>query len=148
MKTYSLRPKNIKRRWHLIDAAEAPLGRVATAAARLLLGKDKVELTPHMDNGDYVVVINCDRLVVTGNKKGSKIYYRHSGFPGGLRSRTLNEQMEIDSTKIIEHAVRGMLPVNKLRDGRLKRLKTYKGADHSHAAQKPSVISLASKENK
>lgn len=147
MKTYNLRPRNIKRQWHLIDASEVPLGRLATVAARLLIGKDKADITPHIDNGDCVVVINSDQLIVTGSKRTKKTYYRHSGFPGGLRSRTLNEQMDIDSTKIIEHAIRGMLPVNKLRTGRLKRLKVYKGSDHSHTAQKPSIVSLATKEN-
>jgi large subunit ribosomal protein L13 len=142
MKTYSLKPKDISRAWYVIDAAEAPLGRVATVASRLLIGKDKPSQSPHMDGGDFVIIINANNLVVTGNKREGKSYYRHSGFPGGLYKRTLNEQMEIDSTKVLEHAVRGMLPVNKLRDGRLKRLKIYTGGEHNHAAQNPTTLSM------
>jgi large subunit ribosomal protein L13 len=142
MKTYSLKPKDISRVWYVLDAAEAPLGRVSTIAARLLIGKDKPSQSPHMDGGDYVIIINADNLVVTGNKREDKSYYRHSGFPGGLYKRTLNEQMNIDSAKVIEHSIRGMLPVNKLRDGRLARLKIYGGSEHKHTAQSPEVISL------
>jgi large subunit ribosomal protein L13 len=142
MKTYSLKPKDISRVWYVLDAAEAPLGRVSTIAARLLIGKDKPSQSPHMDGGDYVIIINADNLVVTGNKREDKSYYRHSGFPGGLYKRTLNEQMNIDSAKVIEHSIRGMLPVNKLRDGRLARLKIYGGSEHKHIAQSPEVISL------
>lgn len=142
MKTYSLKPKEISRKWYVIDASETPLGRLSTVAARLLIGKDKPSQSPHMDGGDFVIVINADKLVVTGNKRQGKIYYRHSGFPGGLHQRTLEEQMEIDSTKVIEHSIRGMLPVNKLRDGRLKRLKIYTGEEHNHHAQKPEKLDL------
>lgn len=126
----------------MLDAQEVPLGRLATAATRLLIGKDKPTLTPHMDGGDFVIVINSDNLVVTGNKTKDKSYYRHSGFPGGLYKRTLEEQKNLNSTKIVEHAIRGMLPVNKLRDGRLKRLKIYAGSEHNHDAQKPQTLSL------
>jgi large subunit ribosomal protein L13 len=142
MKTYSLKPKDISRSWYVLDATEAPLGRLSTVAARLLIGKDKPTQSPHMDGGDFVIIVNADNLMVTGGKKDKKIYYRHSGFPGGLYQRTLQEQMDIDSTKVIEHAIRGMLPVNKLRDGRLKRLKIYGGAEHNHSAQAPTAISL------
>lgn len=142
MKTYSLKPSDITRKWYVIDAAEAPLGRLSTVAARLLIGKDKPNQSPHMDGGDFVIIINADQLVVTGNKRQDKIYYRHSGFPGGLYQRTLEEQMNLDSTKVIEHSIRGMLPVNKLRDGRLKRLKIYGGSEHNHHAQKPETLSL------
>jgi large subunit ribosomal protein L13 len=142
MKTYSLKPKDISRSWYVLDAAEAPLGRLSTVAARLLIGKDKPSQSPHMDGGDYVIIINADGLVVTGNKLADKTYYRHSGFPGGLHKRTLSEQMNIDSTKVIEHSIRGMLPVNKLRDGRLARLKIYAGSEHNHSAQSPETISL------
>jgi large subunit ribosomal protein L13 len=142
MKTYSLKPKDISRKWYVLDAAEIPLGRLSTVAARLLIGKDKPSQSPHMDGGDFVIVINADNLVVTGNKLTDKLYYRHSGFPGGLYKRTLQEQMNIDPTKIIEHSIRGMLPVNKLRDGRLKRLKIYKDNEHNHHAQKPEILDL------
>jgi large subunit ribosomal protein L13 len=142
MKTYSLKPKDISRSWYVLDATEAPLGRLSPVAARLLIGKDKPTQSPHMDGGDFVIIVNADNLMVTGGKKDKKIYYRHSGFPGGLYQRTLQEQMDIDSTKVIEHAIRGMLPVNKLRDGRLKRLKIYGGAEHNHSAQAPTAILL------
>jgi large subunit ribosomal protein L13 len=142
MKTYSIKPSEIKREWYVLDASEIPLGRLATVAASLLIGKGKATITPHMDGGDFVIIINSSALVVTGNKKESKVYYRHSGFPGGLYQRTLNEQMERDPNKVIIDAIRGMLPVNKLRDGRLARLKVYADSEHNHAPQKPKNISL------
>jgi large subunit ribosomal protein L13 len=142
MKTFSIKPSDITRKWYVVDAAEVPLGRLATQVASLLLGKGKPTITPHMDGGDYVVVINSANLVVTGNKQKDKKYHRHSGFPGGLYTRTLNEQLERDPNKIIFDAVRGMLPVNKLRDGRLARLKIYKDDQHTHAPQKPQTLSL------
>lgn len=142
MKTYSAKPTDVTRTWHVIDAAEAPLGRLSTVAAELLLGKRKPSFTKHIDVGDYVIVINADNLVVTGDKLNKKIYYRHSNYPGGLRQATLQEKMDKDSTEVIIHAIRGMLPVNKLRDGRLERLKVYKGAEHKHEAQKPQTFSV------
>lgn len=145
MKTYSIKSKEITRKWYVLDASEVPLGRLSTVAARLLIGKDKPNFTPHMDGGDFVIVVNAQNLVVTGNKAQDKIYYRHSGFPGGLYKRSLQEQMERDPTKIVEHSIRGMLPVNKLRDGRLKRLKIYTGPEHEHAAQKPEKLKLQQK---
>src|SRR5579859_5938928 len=102
MRTFSAKPTDIKRQWYLLDASEAPLGRLATAASSLLIGKSKPSITPHMDGGDYVVVINAEKLVVTGNKQFDKKYYRHSGFPGGLRQRTLAEQSNLDPTQIIK----------------------------------------------
>ena len=142
MKTYSQKPVEVRRQWYLIDAASAPFGRVATKAASLLIGKGKPTFTPHTDGGDYVVVINAEKLVVTGGKSGQKTYYRHSGYPGGLYSRTLEEQRQKDPTKVIYKAVRGMLPDNKLRPQRLERLKVYAGAEHNHAAQKPQQLSM------
>lgn len=142
MKTYSAKPADITRLWHVLDASEAPLGRLATRAAQLLTGKGKPQFTQHIDCGDYVIVVNAANLVVTGNKLQAKKYYHHSNYPGGLRERTLQEQLQRDPTKVIEHAIRGMLPVNKLRSDRLARLKIYAGADHEHAAQKPTTISL------
>ena len=141
-KTYSAKPSDVTRNWYVIDASEAPLGRVATRIATLLTGKEKPMFTQHIDCGDFVIVINAANTVVTGKKASDKIYYRHSGFPGGIKQRTFTEQMENDPTAALEHAVRGMLPVNKLRDGRLARLKIYAGAEHNHEAQKPKTLSL------
>jgi large subunit ribosomal protein L13 len=141
-KTYSAKPSDVTREWYVIDASQAPLGRVATQVAQLLTGKGKPMFTQHIDTGDFVIVINTDNLKVTGDKMEKKIYYRHSGFPGGLKETPLRKQIDKDSTEVIVHAVRGMLPVNKLRDGRLARLKVYKGAEHNHAAQKPTEVKV------
>lgn len=141
-KTYSAKPADVKRSWYELDASQTTLGRLSTEVAQLLTGKKKPMFTQHIDCGDYVIVTNADKLKVTGDKLDKKVYYRHTGFPGGLKERTLNEQIAIDSTQAVENAVRGMLPVNKLRDARLKRLKVYAGAEHEHAAQKPTVIDL------
>ena len=143
MKTYSAKPSEVKRTWYLIDASQTTLGRVSTEVAQLLTGKKKPMFTPHIDCGDFVVVINADKLVVTGAKVTDKVYYHHTGFPGGIKSRTLEEQQNINSAKILEKAIRGMLQVNKLRDGRLKRLKVYNGPEHSHEAQKPVVLDMS-----
>jgi large subunit ribosomal protein L13 len=142
MKTFSAKPSDITRKWYILDASQVPLGRLSTVAARLLIGKDKPSFTPHMDGGDFVIVINSDQLVVTGNKLEKKVYYRHSGFPGGIHKRTLQEATDKDSKQVISHAIRGMLPVNKLRNGRLKRLKVYSDDQHQHSAQKPELLSL------
>lgn len=142
MKTYSAKPSDVTRKWYVIDASDAPLGRVATQVAQLLTGKGKPQFTQHIDCGDYVIVINADNLKVTGDKLESKMYYHHSHFPGGLKETPLKKQIEKDSTAAVVHAIRGMLPVNKLRDGRLARLKVYAGAEHNHEAQKPETISL------
>jgi large subunit ribosomal protein L13 len=144
MKTYSAKPTDVTRKWYVVDASEAPLGRVATQIAKLLTGKDKPMFTKHIDVGDYVVVVNAGNIVVTGEKLDSKMYYHHSNYPGGLKDATLREKMEKDPTHALIHAVRGMLPVNKLRDGRLDRLKVYAGAEHNHEAQKPEVFSVKS----
>lgn len=142
MKTYSAKPSDVTRKWYIVDASEAPLGRVATQVATLLTGKGKPQFTKHIDCGDYVIVINADKLVVTGGKEEKKVYYRHSGFPGGLSEATLKAQMVKDSTVPVFKAIRGMLPVNKLRDERLKRLKIYADGEHNHEAQKPEVLSM------
>jgi large subunit ribosomal protein L13 len=142
MKTYSAKPTEVTRKWYVIDASEAPLGRVATQIATLLIGKEKPMFTKHIDVGDFVVVINVDKVVVTGDKMDTKMYYSHSGHPGALKEATMREKQAKDPTNAIFHAVRGMLPVNKLRDGRLARLKLYAGTEHSHAAQKPVAISV------
>ncbi len=142
MKTYSQKTSEITRKWYVLDASSAPLGRVSTVAARLLIGKDKPSFTPHMDGGDFVIIINADNLVVTGGKEEKKMYYNHSGYPGGIYKKNLNDVMKIDSSRVIKKAVRGMLPVNKLRDGRLLRLKIYASDQHNHAAQTPEVYTL------
>jgi large subunit ribosomal protein L13 len=142
MKTYSAKPADVTRKWYVVDASEASLGRVATKIATLLTGKGKPQFTSHIDCGDFVVVINAKDVVVTGGKETKKVYYHHSGFPGGIKDATLTEKQAKDPTFAITHAVRGMLPVNKLRDGRLARLKVYAGAEHRHEAQKPTLISV------
>lgn len=142
MKTFSAKPSDVTRKWYVVDASEAPLGRVATQVATLLLGKGKPTFTHHIDVGDYVVVINAENVVTTGGKLDRKMYYKHSGFPGGLKEKTMRDVMEQDPTKVVVQAVRGMLPVNKLRDGRLDRLKVYAGGEHQHEAQKPEKISV------
>ncbi len=142
MNTYSAKPSDVTRKWYVVDASEAPLGRVATQVAQLLTGKGKPQFTKHIDCGDFVVVINAKDLVVTGGKEAKKTYYHHTGHPGGIKSASLAEKQSKDPAFAITHAVRGMLPVNKLRDGRLQRLKVYEGADHKHEAQKPTPISV------
>lgn len=142
MKTYSAKPADVTRMWYVVDAAEASLGRVATRVATLLTGKGKPQFTKHIDTGDYVIIINAAQLRVTGDKLNKKLYYRHSNYPGGLKQRTLAEQMEKDPAEVLFQAIRGMLPVNKLRDERLARLKIYADAEHKHEAQKPEVISV------
>ena len=146
MKTYSAKPSEVKREWYVIDASEASLGRVATQIATLLTGKGKPMFTHHIDCGDYVIVVNSDNLVVTGNKLEDKMYYRHSHYPGGLSEIQLKDKMAKDSREVIVKAVRGMLPANKLRPERLARLKVYTGTEHNHEAQKPK--NLAVKEGK
>lgn len=143
MKTYSAKPTDVVRKWYVVDASEDNLGRVATQIAKLLMGKDKPTYTRHIDVGDYVVVINAGNLKVTGDKETKKIYYKHSDFPGGLRETQLKD---MDPTKVIFKAVYGMLPVNKLRDGRLKRLKINLGSEHNNAAQSP--VNYSVKDNK
>ena len=140
MKTYSQKQAEIKREWWLIDASSMPLGKLAVIIADKLMGKSKVTYTPHIDNGDYVVVINAKDLVVTGDKKLQKKYYRHSGFPGGLKELRLEEVIEKNPAKAIEAAVKGMLPKNKLSSERMKRLSVFADASHTHAAQNPKEI--------
>ena len=140
MKTYSQKSSEIKREWYLIDAKSLPLGKLAVVIADKLMGKSKVTYTPHIDNGDYVVVINAKDLVVTGNKMTDKMYHRHSGFPGGLTSLKLEEVVEKDPSYAIKEAVKGMLPKNKLAADRLARLRIFSGSEHTHAAQNPQEI--------
>lgn len=142
MKTYSAKPTDVDRKWYIIDASKASLGRISTQVADLLTGKTKPQFTSHIDCGDFVIVINSDKIQVTGSKLQKKIYYRHTGFPGGIKQRTLEERMSKDSTEVITSAVRGMISANKLRPGRLARLKVYKDDQHSHSAQKPEIIDV------
>ncbi len=142
MKTYSAKPTDVVRKWYILDATEAPLGRVSTVAATLLLGKGKTQFTKHIDCGDFVIIINAAQTVSTGDKTNKKIYYKHSDFPGGLKATSLGDKLIDDPTFPLTHAIRGMLPVNKLRDGRLARLKIYAGGEHQHEAQKPELLSL------
>jgi large subunit ribosomal protein L13 len=147
MKTYSAKPTDITRKWYVLDAKEAPLGRVASRAATLLTGKGKPMFTSHIDCGDFVIITNAEKLVVTGKKLTDKKYYRHSSFPGGIKEASLAETMAKDPAFAVTHAVRGMLPVNKLRPGRLQRLKVYAGSEHNHDAQKPETISMVAESN-
>ena len=142
MKTYSAKPSDVQRKWYIVDASQATLGRVATQVATLLTGKDKPQFTKHIDVGDFVIIINAADVKVTGGKESKKVYYRHSNYPGGLKEATLGDKMAKDPTFAITHAIRGMLPVNKLRDDRLKRLKVYADANHKHEAQQPEIISV------
>ena len=140
MKTYSQKSAEVKREWWVIDASTMPLGKLAVVIADKLMGKSKVTYTPHIDNGDYVVVVNAKDVVVTGNKMVDKKYYRHSGYPGGLKELRLEEVLEKDPARVITQAVKGMLPKNKLAAERLKRLRVFAGAEHAHTAQNPKEI--------
>lgn len=140
MKTYSQKGTEISREWWLIDASTMPLGKLATVIADKLMGKSKVTYTPHIDNGDYVVVTNAKKIVVTGNKLVDKKYYRHSGYPGGLTELKLEEVIEKDPSVAIRSAVKGMLPKNKLTADRLARLRIFDGPEHTHTAQTPKEI--------
>ena len=140
MKTYSQKASEIKREWWVIDASSLPLGKLAVVIADKLMGKSKVTYTPHIDNGDYVVVTNAKNLVVTGEKMTQKKYYRHSGYPGGLKELKLEEVLEKDPSRVIREAVKGMLPKNKLDAERLKRLRVFEGSEHAHTAQNPKEI--------
>lgn len=142
MKTYSQKASEISHKWVLIDASEAPLGRVATVIATRLTGKYKPSYTPHMDDGDYVVVINADKIILTGNKAESKKYYRHSGFPGGIKERSVREAQEVNQGAVITAAVKGMLPRNKQHAERMKRLRVFAGDTHEHAAQQPVKVEV------
>ncbi len=140
MKTYSAKPGEITREWYLVDAEGKTLGRLATQIADTLRGKRKPQYTPHVDTGDFVIVVNAEKIHVTGNKLDQKRYYRHSGYPGGLRSRTLREQLDRRPTEVLRKAVKGMLPRNKLGRAQLTKLKIYAGPEHPHAPQAPQPL--------
>lgn len=141
-KTYSQKESEISRRWILIDASSAPLGRVATTVAKYLIGKYKPTYTSHIDNGDNVVVINASKLIVTGAKEVDKKYYRHSGFPGGIKEASLGELRTKSPERIIEEAVKGMIPHNKLAADRMKRLRIFADDNHAHTAQTPEKVEV------
>jgi large subunit ribosomal protein L13 len=142
MKTFSAKPDNVRRDWFVIDATDKVLGRLATEVARRLRGKHKPEYTPHVDTGDYIVIVNSDRVRVTGNKAAAKMYHRHTGYPGGIREINFEKQMAKDSTEVIATAVRGMLPKNPLGRAMFDKLKIYRGADHVHQAQQPKPLEI------
>ena len=141
-KTFTPTPADIERSWYVVDAEGIPLGRLASEVAQILRGKHKPTFAPHMDMGDYVIVVNADKVAVTGNKETQKVYYRHSGYPGGLRSNTL-EKMRIDHPdRLVTNAVRGMIPKNRLGRQTLTKLKVYAGPNHPHRAQEPQPLTL------
>jgi large subunit ribosomal protein L13 len=140
MKTYSAKPGEITREWYLVDAEGKTLGRLATQIADTLRGKRKPQFTPHVDTGDFVVVVNAEKIHVTGNKLDQKRYYRHSGYPGGLKSRTLREQLDRRPTEVLRVAVKGMLPKNRLARQQITKLKIYAGPEHPHEAQNPKPL--------
>jgi len=142
MKTFMLRKEDVKRDWYLVDATGKTLGRLASEIAKILMGKNKPTYTPHIDGGDFVVVVNAEKVFVTGKKLNQKIYYKHTGYFGHLKETTLKEMLEKKPEEVIRLAVRGMLPKNKLRDKRLKRLKVYAGPEHPHKSQNPKPIEL------
>ncbi len=142
MKTFVAKPANIERKWYLADAKDQRLGRLATRVADMLRGKNKPEYTPNIDTGDFVIVINAERIAVTGRKRENKIYYRHTGYPGGLKQRTLAEMMEKKPEEVIRLAVKGMMPKNRLARAQLKKLKVFAGPGHNHEAQKPEELKL------
>jgi len=142
MKTFMLRKEDVQREWYLVDATGKTLGRLASEIAKILMGKHKPTYTPHVDGGDFVVVINAEKIHATGKKLDKKIYYKHTGYPGGLKETTLKEMLQKKPEEVIRLAVRGMLPKNKLRDRRMKRLKVYAGPEHPHAAQNPKPLEL------
>lgn len=135
--TYMAKPQEIRRRWYIIDAAERPLGRVATQAARLLRGKHKPTFTPHIDTGDHVIVLNAEKVLLTGNKLQQKIYYRHSGFPGGLKKMDYATLLSTRPERAIYMAIKGMLPHNRLGRAMIKKLRVYRAGNHPHEAQQP-----------
>jgi large subunit ribosomal protein L13 len=141
-KTWNAKPGDVTREWYVVDAEGQTLGRLATRIADVLRGKTKPQYTPHVDTGDFVVVVNAEKIGVTGKKLDQKRYYRHSGYPGGLRSRTLREQLERRPTEVLRVAVKGMLPKNKLASAQLTKLKIYAGPEHPHAAQAPKPLPL------
>jgi large subunit ribosomal protein L13 len=142
MKTYMARDVDIKKKWHIVDAEGKTVGRLATKVAMTLMGKDKPQFTPHADSGDFVIVVNAEKVNFTGKKWNQKTYYRHTGYPGGLKSITAENLLKLKPQEIIKKAVWGMLPKNKWQDRLIKRLKIYTGNDHPHKAQEPELLEV------
>ena len=142
MKTFVATPANRQRDWVVVDAADQTLGRLATRIADVLRGKTKPEYTPHCDVSDFVIVVNAEKISVTGNKREDKLYHRHTGYPGGLKTRTLNDMLERRPEEVIRKAVKGMLPRNRLARQQLRKLKVYAGPEHPHVAQQPTQLEI------
>jgi large subunit ribosomal protein L13 len=142
VRTYAVKAGDIKRRWYVVDAQGKTLGRLATEIARILRGKHKPTFSPHLDTGDFVIIVNAEKIHVTGKKLNTKRYYRYSGYLGGLKSIVLSDQLEQHPERVLVHAIRGMLPKNRLGRAMIKKLKVYAGPDHPHAAQKPEPLEL------
>lgn len=142
MKTFSAKSETTKHDWYVVDADNKVLGRLAAEIARRLRGKHKPEYTPHVDTGDYIVVVNAEKVAVTGNKENAKVYYRHTGYPGGIKETSFKDMINTHPTRVLETAVKGMLPKNKLGREMLSKLKIYAGAEHRHAAQQPKVLEI------
>ena len=142
MKTYHAKPHEVERKWYIIDAEDQVLGRVATKAATLLKGKHKPQYTPHVDTGDYIIVVNAEKIAVTGKKLTDKLYHRFTGYIGNLKTETLAQALERHPERVIEIAVKGMLPKNTLGRAMYRKLKVYKGSEHPHAAQQPQVLDI------
>ena len=141
-KSFMANAQNIQKKWYVVDAADLVLGRLSTEVATLLRGKHKPTFTPHVDCGDYVVIVNAEKIVLTGKKLDQKCYYRHSGYPGGLKTRTAKRMLELQPQKVLEESIRGMLPKGKLGDDMYRKLYVYVGPEHPHQAQKPEVYEL------
>lgn len=142
MRTFTPKADDVERSWYVIDATDVVLGRLASQAAQLLRGKHKPVFAPHVDAGDFVIIINAEKVALTGNKRETKLAYRHSGYPGGLRGTPYSELLEKHPERAVEKAIKGMLPKNKLADQQLKKLKVYKGGEHPHAAQQPVPFTI------
>ena len=140
--TFMQTNESVERKWYIVDATDLVLGRMATDVAVVLKGKHKPTFTPHIDGGDYVIIVNAEKVALTGNKLDDKLYYRHSGYPGGLKSRTAKRMLELQPQKVLEKSIRGMLPKNRLGDDMYRNLDVYVGPDHPHQGQKPEVYTL------
>ena len=143
MRTFSPKPSDVQRAWHVIDAEGLVLGRLSTEVARLLRGKHKPIFAPHLDTGDHVIVVNADKVVLTSDKSAKKVYYRHTGYPGGLKQQTVAELLAKRPEEVVRRAVKGMLPKGPLGRKQLKKLKVYAGPDHPHTAQQPQSLDVA-----
>ncbi|HEX5533765.1 MAG TPA: 50S ribosomal protein L13 [Actinomycetales bacterium] len=142
MRTFTPKPGDVERHWHVIDATDVVLGRLASQTAQLLRGKHKPVFAPHVDTGDFVIIVNADKVALTGNKREQKLAYRHSGFPGGLRATGYSKLLDENPQRVVEKAIRGMLPKNSLGRQMLRKLKVYAGPEHPHAAQKPQPFEI------